>query len=159
MNVYLIRHGEAESGGFSVTDFDRRLTPHGKKLVKKAAEYWKKIIPVPELIVSSPLLRAKETAEIVHSVFAVKAPISFDRLLAGNTDTDSVCEMINIFGVNSIMLFGHEPDMSHHLSMMTSGGHLNAEFKKAMIARISFASRAVRGKGVLEYLIPARIFE
>lgn len=159
MNVYLIRHGEAESGGYSVTDFERRLTPHGKKLVKKAAEYWKKIIPVPELIVSSPLLRAKETAEIVHGVFGVKSDITFDRLLAGNTDTDSVCEMINMAGVNSIMLFGHEPDMSHHLSVMTSGGYMNAEFKKAMIARISFSSRAAKGRGVLEFLIPAKIFE
>ncbi|GMU86617.1 MAG: phosphohistidine phosphatase SixA [Ignavibacteriales bacterium] len=159
MNVYLIRHGEAESGGYSVTDFERRLTPHGKKVVKKAAEYWKKIIPLPDLIVSSPLLRAKETAEIVHDVFGVKSAIVFDRLLAGNTDTDSVCEMINIFGVNSVMLFGHEPDMSTHLSNMTTGGHLHVEFKKAMIARISFPSRAGRGRGALEFLIPVKIFE
>lgn len=159
MNVYLIRHGEAESGGFSVSDFDRQLTPHGRKVMKKAAEAWLRIIPTPELIISSPLIRAKQTAEIVHSIMKVKSEILYDRRLAGNDDTDSICEMVNTLGAKSVMLFGHEPDMSIHLSNLVSNGSMNAEYKKGMIAKISFYTKAARAKGVLEFLLPAKLFD
>lgn len=159
MNVYLIRHGEAESGGMGMSDFDRQLTPHGRKVMKKAAEAWMRIIPTPEMIISSPLIRAKQTAEIVHAVMKVNSDIIFDRRLAGNDDTDSICEMVNTLGPKSVMLFGHEPDMSIHLSNLVSNGSMMAEYKKGMIAKISFYTRAKPGKGVLEFLLPAKLFD
>ncbi|MCK7517779.1 MAG: histidine phosphatase family protein [Ignavibacteriales bacterium] len=67
MNLYLIRHSIAENISFDKKDFDRELTEEGKFVIKKSSEAWKNYIGNVEVILTSPLKRAIQTAEIISS--------------------------------------------------------------------------------------------
>lgn len=157
MTIYLIRHGEAEEHKIGRADSERKLTEEGKRKMHRAAEGWKNLINGFDHLVSSPLIRAKETAEIVKEVFEIGDEILIDsRLIFGNK-TDSVVDLANELN-GSIAMFGHEPDFSSHVSNLTSNGSNSVDFKKGMIAKISFHGKARLGAGVLEFLIPTKAF-
>ncbi len=157
MNIYLIRHSEAENISKGLRDFDRKLTQEGEKRTKYAAQYWKNLISEFDYILSSPYVRALQTANIIASVFNYQNEIHSDRKLGSGCDTEDLIEIINSFDGNNIAYVGHQPDLSNHLSALISGCGAFAEFKKGAIAKISFHNKVKEGKGVLEFLIPQNI--
>ena len=82
MNIYLIRHGDAEKASTLKKDFDRTLTPEGEKKIKIAAEGWKFLTPQFSHIISSPLVRALQTAQIVAQVYKFAGKIYMTGALA-----------------------------------------------------------------------------
>lgn len=158
MTLYFIRHGEAEDHKLGKSDSERRLTEEGRKKMRRAAEGWKDLIGSFDYLVSSPLIRAKETADIVKDVFEFKDDILLDsRLIFGNK-TENIVDLANELGGN-IAMFGHEPDFSNHVSNLISKGSATVNFKKGMIAKIMFGSKARIGVGILEFLIPTKAFK
>lgn len=158
MTLYLIRHGEAEDQKLGKPDSERRLTEEGKKKMRRAAEGWKYLINGFDYLVSSPLIRAKETADIVKNVFDFEDEIILDNRLIFGNKTENVVDLANELGGN-IALFGHEPDFSNHVSNLISQGNAEIDFKKGMIAKISFGGKARIGGGILEFLIPTKAFK
>ena len=158
MNLYLIRHGDAENISKGMRDFDRAITPEGELKIKHAAHYWKNAIPGFDHILSSPYVRAMQTAKIIASVFNYKDEIYTDRKLGSGCDTKDLIEIINTFDGSDIAYVGHQPDLSNHTSFLISGTGAYLEFKKCAIAKISFHNRVKEGKGILEFLIPQNIF-
>lgn len=75
MNLYLVRHGAAEDKKPGGRDFDRGLTEEGKKKMSAAVKGWKALIPGFDTLVSSPLIRAVQTAEIVKKGYGLKDDI------------------------------------------------------------------------------------
>ena len=159
MNLYLIRHGDAEKASLSKSDSERELTSKGKVSIKKAAEGWKKTIKSFDIIASSPLIRAVQTADIIADVFDYSKKITTDkRITIGNKPND-VIDFIRSFDVENIAIVGHEPDMSNNLSAFTSSAGMYLEFKKGTIAKISFEGKIRLSAGTLEFLIPLKVFE
>jgi phosphohistidine phosphatase len=158
MNIYLIRHGDAENISKGLKDFDRKLTHEGEQKINNAARYWQSIIPGFDLILSSPYYRALQTAKIIASVFNYESDIHTDRKLGCGSDTDDLIEIINSFERNDVAYIGHQPDLSNHTSVLISGNGAFVEFKKGAIAKISFHNKVKEGKGILEYLIPQNLF-
>jgi phosphohistidine phosphatase len=159
INIYLIRHGDAESISASKSDFDRKLTPKGKETVKKAAEGWKKLIKSFDIIASSPLTRAAQTAEIISSVYNHKEKVIVDKRLTSGCSPDEVIDFIRSIEKEDIAIVGHEPDMSRNVSALVSSGGMYTEFGKGTIAKISFNGRVRIGAGTLEFLIPQELFK
>ncbi|MHB1686069.1 MAG: SixA phosphatase family protein [Ignavibacteriaceae bacterium] len=158
MNIYLIRHGEAEKSSITKKDFDRELTNSGKVKVKNAALAWKDYIDPFDYLVSSPLARALQTAKIIAEYFEVRNEILVDKKLSAGGGTESIIEIANsLEGVN-IAFVGHQPDFSEHVSNLISTSGANVDFKKAAIAKIFFHNKVHLSRGILEYLIPAGIF-
>lgn len=158
MTIYFIRHGEAEEHKIGKSDSERKLTEEGKRKMRRAADGWKNLINGFDYLVSSPLIRAKETADIVKDVFDFDDEIILDnRLIFGNR-TENVVDLVNELD-GSIALFGHEPDFSNHVSNLISQGNAEIDFKKGMIAKISFGGKARIGGGILEFLIPTKAFK
>jgi phosphohistidine phosphatase len=158
MNVYLIRHSDSEGISRGIKDFERSLTPDGENKIRNACLFWKNIIAEFDFIISSPYLRALQTAKIISSVYNYKKEIVTDRRLGCGSETESLIEILNSYQAVEIAIVGHQPDLSIHLSRLISSAGTSIEFKKAAIAKISFNNKVREGKGVLEFLIPPGLF-
>ncbi len=159
MELYLIRHAEAEEKILGKSDFDRELTESGIKDFSNAVNHWKNFIKNLDLLISSPYKRAFQTAEIVKEIFKIENEILIDKRLAVGSETKFVIEMLNDFDDERIAIFGHEPDFSQHVSSLISNSGAIINFKKGAIAKISFPRKARFGSGALEFLIPVKTFK
>ncbi|MDP2303706.1 MAG: phosphohistidine phosphatase SixA [Ignavibacteria bacterium] len=159
MNIYLIRHGKAENITIYKRDDERELLPEGKEEMRKAALYWKKVIGQFDYIISSPFSRALQTAEIIKEVFDYKEDLIFESFLAHGGSVSKLIETANIYHSKNIAFVGHEPTLSKYVSQLTSNSGVSIDFKKGMIAKISFGSRAREGAGCLDFLIPPIFFK
>jgi len=159
MNIYLIRHGDAEKIVLGKKDFDRELTPAGKVKLRNAAEHWKNLIPSFDYIITSPLVRAYQTAQIVGEVYGYSKEIITDKKLSPGGKTDAIIEIANSLDGEDIAFVGHQPDFGEHLSELVSREEIMVEFKKGALAKISFNNKARPAKGLLEFLIPPGIFK
>jgi phosphohistidine phosphatase len=158
MNIYLIRHGDAEGISKGLKDAERKLTPDGEVKLRNATLFWKYIIPEFDYIISSPYLRALQTAKIIAQAYNHKKEIFIDKRLGCGSETDSLIELLSTFQSGEIAIVGHQPDLSNHVSRLISGSGAFVEFKKGAIAKLSFNNKVREGKGVLEFLIPPGIF-
>ena len=157
MKLYIMRHGPAEDTSVSGRDFDRALTPSGRERVRDVARELAKEDEAPLVIVSSPLVRALQTAEIVAAVTK-----SSDRggtvetrreLSPGAPGVELVREAI-AQKRKRVMLVGHEPDLSSLVAHL-SGHVLGLGFQKAMVVGLATltkddASIAMRVRFVLD---------
>jgi len=159
MNIYLIRHGDAETIATSKSDFDRQLIPAGRELVKKSAQGWKKIISNFDVIASSPLTRAIQTAEIIAEVFEYKEKVLIDKRLTSGCTPEDIIDFIYSVNGNEIAIVGHQPDLSHCVSAFVSANGMFLEFGKGDIAKINFPGRLREGNGTLKFLIPSDLFK
>jgi len=159
MNLYLIRHGDAEPISPAKSDNKRELTSKGKESIRKAAEGWKKIIKSIDVIASSPLLRAVQTAEIVAAVLNYKEKIITDKRINSGCKLEDLIDFVRSFDEDDIAIIGHEPDMSRHLSALVSSSGMYAEFKKGSIAKIKFEGKVKASRGTLEFLIISELFK
>ena len=158
MNLYLVRHGDAEKIQPGKRDEDRKLLEEGKKIIKYAADQWIYFIKKPDIICTSPYTRAQETAEIIAQSFQYEKEILKDKALVAGSSTEDLITLINSLGGEDIMVIGHQPDLSEHISDLISSKGALIDFKRGSIAKISFNGKASLSKGYLEYLIPADIF-
>ncbi len=159
MNIYLIRHGDAEKAAIGKKDFDRELTPSGKDKMKNAVSAWKNVIDKFDCIYSSPLIRATQTAEIAAEQFGIKSKVIVDKKLSPGCKAESIIEIVNTEGKEDIAFVGHQPDFSDILSDLISNKGAYIEFKKGAIAKVVFGSKAHTSRGILEFLIPASVFK
>lgn len=154
MNIYLIRHGEAEQTSEGKPHEDRALTANGIEIVKSSIEVWKKFIDTFDIILSSPLKRAKQTAHIINSVFKSPFEVAEEICLLNGGLTEDLLSIERSLNLNDIAMVGHQPDIGNHLASMIGSNDANFIIPPAVIAKISFKEKPVIGKGVLEFLLP-----
>ena len=116
MELFLLRHGPAVEGGTRGFEDDaaRPLTPRGRRQLRKTAGAIRKLEPDLDLILSSPFLRAKQTAEIVAAGLKLKKRLKFSNALApGGQPAILLRQLARLKPVpEKILLVGHEPDLS-----------------------------------------------
>jgi phosphohistidine phosphatase len=159
MNLYLIRHSIAETISPGKKDFDRELTLQGQDTLRNAAAYWNKIIHGFDLIITSPLVRAVQTSDIIADSFGYNREVIKDNNLATGAKTSALIEILNTYGLENIACIGHQPDLSFHISNLISTNGCVLHFPPAAICKIRFAGSAKFSKGELIYLIPPEIFK
>ena len=123
MNIYLIRHAIAVDEGTPEyeQDSDRPLTDKGRKKMRQIAKGLRKLGVEFDLILSSPYVRARETAEIVADVFKMKKKLAFSENLIPMAGPELLVPEINDkYSVESIALVGHEPHLSALIGSLTS---------------------------------------
>ena len=161
MHLYLLRHGIAEEPGERSSDAERKLVPEGKE---KTEEMMKALgamnYPVPELIVSSSLIRAKETAAIAKEVFAPDAQAKISDFLTPMADMlDTMMLVEESFRKYKVVMFvGHEPHLSSFGSALLGLSRSGIEMKKSAVALFElYNADAPRVRGVLVGLFPPRV--
>ncbi len=158
MNLYLVRHADSEKTAPGKRDKDRRLTREGREKISAAANRWKYLLSKPDFICTSPYIRAIETAEIIAKALDFDKEIIKDSVLSSGSLTKDLITLVNSLDGEEILIVGHQPDLSEHVSGFISSGGAFVEFKKASIAKISFNGKVKLSKGYLEFLIPADAF-
>lgn len=160
IDLYFLRHGKAvEPGSFGAgDDFSRQLTERGIDEIEAAAEAFERLGVKPDVILISPLVRAKQTAEIVAKRLGLKKRLVVAEPLSSGCDLDRLRNLLAQHSdANKVMLVGHEPDFSSMVGELIGGGGASVEIKKASLAAVK-ASRSVRpGSGTLRWLLPPRV--
>lgn len=155
MLLYLLRHAEAEP--HRAEDFSRKLTANGEKQARTVGSYLAEREIRPDLILTSPVLRAKQTAILAAKELQIDVPTEETWLACGMNPERALAELAGYTRLGSIMIVGHEPDFSAlvaHLLDLGSSGSVN--ISKASLTCIEF-SRPVAGSGLLRFLIPVKL--
>lgn len=157
----MLRHAIALSiGEAGVTqDSERPLSSEGRDKMKRIAEAMKAFGVEVDVILSSPFVRAHDTALIAHEGLGLKRRLEFTAALASGADPKLIlAELKQRFAiVERIMIVGHEPDLSELISRITAQGKLSVEMKKAGLARIQIRSTHPQISGTLDFLLPPKV--
>ena len=125
MNLYLLRHGIAVEPGTPgyENDSERPLVAKGERRLRSAAAAMKKLELSFGLILSSPFLRARQTAEIVAGELKLKKRLQFtDTLACGGSLKNLVGLLAGLESApEDVLLVGHEPHLSRLISLLVSG--------------------------------------
>ena len=122
MEIYFLRHGRAEPASATVSDDVRELTEEGRRQVRTVAEALREGGIALERVVSSPLTRARQTAEVLAECFGVRAEID-GRLRSGCLLADAQAAIL-AQPYQRLMLVGHEPDFSMIVGQLVGGAHI-----------------------------------
>jgi len=140
MELYFLRHAiAAEPGTIAIShDSERPLTAEGIEKMKKAAEGMRRIGLSVDQIVSSPYVRALETANIVAEGLGFKGKIRFSDTLIPNADFKSFFKLLREFKSNEkILLVGHMPSIGEFISTLIFGKEVPAmDYKKGGLCRV-----------------------
>jgi phosphohistidine phosphatase len=156
MDVLLLRHGVAEDGKPGMDDSSRALTRDGRAKLRLLLEQVAAAKVVPSLILSSPLLRAVQTAEVAARVLGYRSDILQTRVLEPGSSPEAVWEEIRTHrDSSSLLLVGHNPLFSQTASFLLDSPHLQIDFKKGALLKVEFEGFPSRPRGILRwYLTP-----
>ena len=156
MNLFFLRHGLAgQRTEWHGSDFDRPLTEDGKKRMLREAAAIKKLKPSVEVIITSPLVRAYQTAEIVAKKLKLLDRLFTEELLKPGFGPDTLKELVRKYAdAHALLLVGHEPDFSTTISHIIGGGRVVC--KKGGLAFVDL-QQPLDLKGELVWLIPPKL--
>ena len=148
MKLFLLRHGKADWPNWDKPDDERPLTEEGKHEVAAVAKLLAQLEIAPT-IVTSPLPRASQTAEIAGKYLEQKVRV--DALLRPGFDAGKLRKLLKDFSGNSLMVVGHEPDFTEIIFDLTGG---RTKLSKAAVALIELDSASMKGE--LRWLVPPK---
>ncbi|HMP81593.1 MAG TPA: phosphohistidine phosphatase SixA [Verrucomicrobiota bacterium] len=123
MNIYLLRHGiavERGTRGFE-NDADRPLTLKGEERMKSIARAMREMGLEFDLILTSPYVRARHTAEIVADEFKARNILQNSEQLACGGDAKKLVSELTRLKPDNVLLSGHEPYLSELISTLVFG--------------------------------------
>ncbi len=160
MKLYMMRHGIAEEWPRMGGDAERQLTDKGRDRTSMVARALKKMDITLDAIVSSPYVRAVQTAEIVADVIGFPDDILHDGRLTPAGRYEGISDVIEELSTReSILVAGHEPSMSAMISGICAQGGLLIEVKKASVTAIEVMRIRPSAIGALLWTLPPRLVE
>ncbi len=160
MNLYLMRHGIALPGDDPsvAIDAERPLSPKGIKRTRKIARGMYRLGLAFDVLLTSPLARARQTADLVAAALSAEALVEE---ISGLSPESTVEHLL--FGLTryqdrrDLLLVGHEPLLSNTVSHLLGGksarNALNVEFKKGGLCRIEIDGLPAPDPGKLHWLL------
>jgi phosphohistidine phosphatase len=160
MLVYIVRHAIAEdrelfkkrtsrSTGKPLPDTLRPLTKEGKREFKKIARSIRALSGSIDLIATSPLKRARQTADLLKKRYLKSREIVIDELKPGKRPAE-LLNWLRGARLGQVMLVGHEPSLGIHVTYFLTGARQSAcDIKKGGVVVIEFAGRIEKGAAKL----------
>jgi phosphohistidine phosphatase len=162
MKLYILRHGDAAPHGDPrFKENDRPLTPKGIDRTKKLARALERLEVSFDVILSSPLTRARETAEIVSRHPRLCKQLTFTEHLTPSGRMDQLVGQINGFRPQprSVLIVGHEPYLTGLISLLCVGGPgLPVQLKKGALCRLDIGTLTAHRCATLEWLVQPKLF-
>jgi phosphohistidine phosphatase len=160
MKLYVLRHGIAVDRGTPgyERDADRCLTPEGQEKMEQAARGMAALGLEFDLILTSPYVRARETAEIVARVLGLEERLEVcDALVPGGSRKDLFKRLKECAADSQLVIVGHEPDLSELIGELIAGDPNTAlDLKKGSLAALSFDRPTRPETAFLEWLLTPR---
>jgi phosphohistidine phosphatase len=158
LELYLIRHGiAAERGPDYPHDSKRPLTNKGISALRRIAKGLTELEVTFDVIVTSPLVRTKQTADTLsESLRGKPVVVQSDALAPAGTIAAVIQEIVKHAGKPRLALVGHEPNIGQ-LAAHLIGARSPIEFKKGGICRIDFEVLPPKALGQLIWFLPPRI--
>ena len=158
MQLYLLRHGIAEDGRPGKNDASRELTAEGRRKLREILRVAAHADVKPALILSSPLIRAVQTAELAAEVLHCNHEILRTKALIPNSPVEAVWDEIRAHrDQTELMLVGHEPLFGQLAAYLLGAPELRLDFKKGAIVRIDFESLGIKPRGLLRWFLTAKL--
>lgn len=155
MLLYFLRHAEAED--VRQNDFERRLTSKGLEQADKAGRFCARYGLVPRLILSSPVTRAHQTAEIVARKLGDLEVLVQPWIACGMTPDVFLQEIAGFQRFESIMIVGHEPDFSQTLAVLLGVQKSEAlKIRKSSLTAVT-VDRWQPASAELQFSVPVRL--
>ncbi|MBX9743222.1 MAG: phosphohistidine phosphatase SixA [Chthoniobacterales bacterium] len=153
MKLIILRHAEAEAK--EGVDYERKLTLHGREQAIRVGKFCNDQYFRPDLILTSPVVRACETAELFVAQFEDEITLMEQPWIAcGMTPEIALKELSAYKRVGSLLLVGHEPDLGWLIATLLGIPHAEGvEVKKASLTCIH-VEKIAAGAGTLEFFIP-----
>jgi phosphohistidine phosphatase len=155
MELFILRHGEAgKRSSTSREDSKRSLTESGKKEIEEISKGLNSLEIQLDYIFTSPLLRSKQTAQIVLKNLKCKNQIQeLDELKPEGNKLQLYNKLSTLKKDSSVLLVGHEPYLSEMIGEAVSNGSSRINLKKAGLVRIKTTSFLPKIQGELRWLL------
>jgi phosphohistidine phosphatase len=155
MEIYFLRHGDAGAAeGWKGSDAERPLSKEGTAQMEKEAAAIARLRPALDAILTSPLVRAQQTARIVAKKLRLAQALVVEKRLAPGFGTTELKQVLKERRASrGLMLVGHEPDFSRIISACIGGG--SVEVKKGSLIRVDVDDISSL-TGFLVWLLPPR---
>ena len=158
MELYFLRHAEAEAKAPGMEDVDRALTEEGRKVIGRVIEGLKRDGVRFDIIFTSPLFRARQTAEILANTLSpAGGTVVTNALLVGSPPSELVAELKGRQVLRIILIVGHEPHLGMCIAWLTGKGEEETKLKKGACARVEVTSPG-EGRGELSWIKRAEEF-
>lgn len=157
-SLYLVRHAVAEARGEAWPDDDQRpLTKEGVRRMRRAVEGLGSLGVTIDLVLTSPLVRATETADILARGLASRPRVQSLPALAPGGTPEATMRALGAAGKrDTIALVGHEPDMGE-LAAWLIGAAAPVPFRKGAVCRIDVTGWPPDPPGTLVWFAPPRM--
>lgn len=156
MNISILRHGTAENRALGKPDAERRLTKDGRRELKAVLQLARKAGIAPDVILTSPLTRALETARIAEEEFQCQPAVETKSLLPDVAPAQVWRELREHRNAKEIMLVGHEPQLSRIAAFLLEAP-LVIDLKKGALLRIAVQDSQGPPRGVLRSLLTPKL--
>jgi phosphohistidine phosphatase len=158
MQVYLLRHGIAEDAKAGQNDVDRALTHEGRQKLRDVLRTAAHADVSPTLILTSPLKRALQTAEIAKEVLGYKSELVKTKALTPGSPVEAVWDEIRIHRDEAqLLLVGHDPQFTNLGGYLLGAPSLQIDFKKGAILRADFDNFPAQPRGILRWYLTAKL--
>jgi len=154
MNLILLRHGKAEDLN-PMGDGARALVEKGRDQARRAALILKRAKLLPEIVLTSPLVRARQTADEFCETAGIPGAVIQGWLACGMDPQQALRELSSFGEFKQILLVGHEPDFSRLIEWVVGASGGSVEMKKGAIACLQVTPPARHG--TLVFLIPPKL--
>jgi phosphohistidine phosphatase len=149
MKLCFLRHGEADWPNWTKPDDDRPLTERGCKEMKRVAKFLERLKLVPDAILTSPLPRALQTAEIVGKRLGIE--LQTEPALAHGFNIERLRRLLAKRNAECVMIVGHEPEFSEVIGQLTGG---KVKISKAGVALLEMNRSCT--SATLRWLFPPK---
>ncbi len=161
MNLYVLRHGIAVDPGTPgfEKDADRTLTPEGERKLRFVAKAMQAMELTFDRIISSPYLRAWQTATAIAASYKKGPKVELEKVLTPEGTTVQVIEMLRRLkpAPDNVLVVGHEPGLSALVSMLVGCRSGSAVvFKKGGLCKVAVLSLRPQPKAAIEWLLTPR---
>jgi phosphohistidine phosphatase len=151
MNLLLMRHGEAVDEAPGMGDGERWLTAKGRRVTREVAAHVAKHHP-PAVVITSPLVRATQTAEILVAAVGLEGDVTVDAHLATGNVAAILRGLAEHRGRGTVAVVGHEPTLSILVQRLLED-HRWPGFEKSGVCALHWSGD---GKGRFEWALQPR---
>jgi len=155
MQLLLLRHGKAEDRSAAGTDFARELEEKGHEQARHAARVLKAADMLPDIVLTSPLVRARQTADTFTEAAGMPGPVIQPWLSCGMSPETALSELTAFPDFERIMIVGHEPDFSHLIEHCLGTTAMSIEVRKGSLTCIELLPPSPRA--ILRFLLPHKL--